>query len=134
MKTALIYFLLMIIQVLAVESIYSKDAGFFDGAWSTNDTKFLMIEFFTISVSILMLYLDKNKEKPHWPYVVITGLLATLFPFLLYELAKSLEWNVVIAMIAAFFIGAFGLSILLVARSRIKDVTNSWIDKLKPKE
>lgn len=133
MKSALIYFFILIIQVITIKSIYSPDAGFLDGDWTTNDSKFLMIILFTVPVSILMLHLDENKTKPGTVVKWLTGILSFFFPIMIYELAKSLDLNVVAAMCAAFLIGVYGLTILLLVGTRVKDIANSWLDKLKPK-
>ena len=116
-----------------MNEIYSPNAGFFDAVWTTNDFKFLVITFFTMGISALMLYMDKNRDKPRIPEILLTVMLASIAVIFTYEWAIESKWSVIMAMIVAFFIGVFALNIVLVVQSRVKDIVNGWIDKYRPK-
>jgi uncharacterized membrane protein YjjP (DUF1212 family) len=133
MKSLISYWLCVIIQVLLMNEIYSADAGFFDDIWTTNDIKFLVITFFSMAISVLMLYIDKNNSRPKVPEILLTVMLASVAVILTYEWAIESKWSVIMAMIVAFFIGVFALNIVQVLQTRVKDIVNGWIDKYRPK-
>ena len=129
MKSVLSYLITFVFQAVMIKEVYSSDAGFFDGVWTTNDFKFLMIIVVTIFISVLMLYYDKGKPKPRIVDILLTIMMALVAVVLTYEWAIYRKWVVIIAMAVAFVTGVFALDIIVAAKSRVPDVVNRLVDK-----
>jgi prepilin signal peptidase PulO-like enzyme (type II secretory pathway) len=129
MKSFLSYLITFVFQAVMINEVYSENAGFFDGIWTTNDLKFVMIIAVTIFISVLMLYYDTGKPKPRIVDILLTVMMALVAVVLTYEWAIYRQWVVIIAMAVAFGVGVFALDIIVAAKSRVPDVVNRLVDK-----
>ncbi len=128
MKTFI--FALLLSNNLLIIQIYGENAGFFDGIWTKNDIKFIMVQIVVVLVSISYLFKSEDHKNPTFWTLVFMVALNVVSVVTSYEISIDKQASVGFSMCVSFAVGLFSFPLVNTIMEKLPILANKVMDKL----